>query len=206
MNRIIKMDAASMDYCVTASTSTVAASTSVSAAVITGIDRRRQSLTGLVSNVADLRDQFLRLFWPNPNPAIVNAQPSAAAENPPPPFVQPRDRVFTGVTPADLHEYFVGRTDVQAREQLHDYVRTWVEVSGSLRDMTGDTIWFSEFGYPATLYGVSMRFREEKWLQRLRVMKVGAKLKVIGEFVAADQRLICLDNCEVVGEAATPRQ
>jgi hypothetical protein len=59
----------------------------------------------------------------------------------------------------------------------------------------------TEFGYPATLYGVSMRFREEKWLQMLRVMKVGAKLKVIGEFVAADQTLICLDNYEIVDQA-----
>jgi hypothetical protein len=137
--------------------------------------------------------------------SVTANQPSATAENPPPPYIPPADRVFTGKTPTQLYDFFVATTDVQARAQIQFYVNTWVEVSGSLKDVAGDTLIFSEFGYPATMYGLTMQFRAEKWLQRLRVMKIGTKLKVIGEFTAADKLGIYLDNCEIVEEGATQK-
>lgn len=50
-----------------------------------------------------------------------------------------------------------------------------------------------------------MRFRAEKWLQRLRVMKVGTKLTVIGQLTEADKLGIGLDNCEIVDEETTQK-
>ena len=151
-----------------------------------------------------LFQHFLYPAQPPVSTAAAN-QPSPAGEDPPPPFVSPADRVFTGITSAQLHDLFVGRTDVQARTLLQLYLNTWIRVSGSLKDVFGDKISLSEFVYPSTIGDLTMQFRQEKWLQRLRVMKIGTKVTVIGELTAANQLLILLDNCEIVDDEPTQK-
>jgi hypothetical protein len=138
-------------------------------------------------------------------PASAEANQGSAILEGPPPYVPPNDRVFTGITPAQVHDFFVGKTDVQARAQLQFYLNTWVQVSGSLKDVFGDKVSLSEFVYPSTIGDLTMQFRQEKWLQRLRVMKVGTKLKIVGELTAANQLLILLDNCEIVQDETTQK-
>jgi hypothetical protein len=114
----------------------------------------------------------------------------------------PAERIFADATPADLHKLFEGKTDTQAQQQLSLYLRTWFKVSGSLHDLTENSVNLSEHMFPQSIYHLVMVFRDERWLVRLRTMPVGRRLTIIGEFVGANKLMIYLDNCELLEEEA----
>jgi hypothetical protein len=114
----------------------------------------------------------------------------------------PADRIFADATPADLRKLFEGKTDTQAQQQLSLYLRTWFKVSGSLHDLTENSVNLSEHMFPQSIYHLVMVFRDERWLVRLRTMPVGRRLTIIGEFVGANKLMIYLDNCELLEEEA----
>jgi hypothetical protein len=120
-----------------------------------------------------------------------------------------QERVFVPpeVTPERLFSFYRDNTAIQANELTKQYIGQWMKIDGRLNDVnssnnnfTGVTfqhrdIPFLErewFDYTA----VNMYFREH--IDRLKGLKRGDELSVIGEIKEIYNVLLTLDNCELV--------
>jgi hypothetical protein len=114
------------------------------------------------------------------------------------------EMVFVDVTPAYLLNFYKEHIGVQADKLAEAYVGKWMKVSGRL----GNVERFLEISWRATfeqsteeivLQGgfITMMFYEQKWIDRLAVLRRGDKINVIGQIRMMVASSLVLEKCQL---------
>jgi hypothetical protein len=140
-----------------------------------------------------------------PNDSFTGETPAAKPE-----ATAKQERVFVPpeLTPERLFSFYRDNTAIQAAELVKPHIGQWIKVAGTLGDVrpwTGlsSQVTFERSNIPAlertwldytTIY---MYFRDAQKIDRLRILKRGDKLTVIGQINEVDAVDLRLDNCEL---------
>jgi hypothetical protein len=127
--------------------------------------------------------------------------------------IEKRERTYVppGVTPERLFSFYRDNTSIQANEITKQYIGQWMKVDGNLNDVNSSNknfagVTFQRDDIPLQertwMYytTINMYFRER--IDRLKGLKPGDKLTVIGEITEIHNVLLSLDNCELVYPAS----
>jgi hypothetical protein len=113
----------------------------------------------------------------------------------------PDGRVLVDVNPQYLTDFFREHTDIQAKKLLEAFIGKWMRVSGPVGDVYANdennaTVYFNPPTYGRTR--VLMYFNDKATIDdRLRVLKKGDRVTVIGQIDWAWPQQLELDNCEL---------
>jgi hypothetical protein len=113
----------------------------------------------------------------------------------------PDGRVLVDVTPQYLTDFFREHTDIQAKKLLEAFIGKWMRLSGPVGDVYANdesnaTVYFYPSTYRRTQ--ILMYFNDKPIIEdRLRVLKKGDRITVIGQIDWASPRSLELDNCEL---------
>jgi hypothetical protein len=128
------------------------------------------------------------------------AEPEATAK---------QERVFVPpeLTPERLFSFYQDNTAIQAAERFKPHIGQWMKVTGTLGNVRPWTGLFSQVTFErsstpvlertwldyTTIY---MYFRDAQKVDRLKILKRGDKMTVIGQIREVDALDLHLDNCE----------
>ena len=128
-----------------------------------------------------------------------------------PPISAPQMRVFVPqeLTPKRLFSFYQDNTAIQAAELTKGYIGRWMKVTGGLGDVgawTGDMLSVSfELSNvpvfertPLDYTKIHMHFRDAQKSDRLKILKRGDRITVIGQLMEVNAYTLHLDNCELV--------
>jgi hypothetical protein len=114
----------------------------------------------------------------------------------------PDGRTFVDVTPEYLTGLFKEHTSIQAAKLVEAFIGKWIRLEGSLRDVTAISedkalVYFTsetfEYGTNVVMY-----FNDKATIEnRLRVLKKGDQIAVIGQIQYIISMEVGLENCEL---------
>lgn len=142
-----------------------------------------------------------------PAPRPMTATPAAAKKknSPAPASASPPEKVFVpdGVTPSSLMALCDGKTAMQAEALTNVYVGKWIEISGSLTNISdhGESLYVSV--NVATVFS-GMRTTATVWLtfkgdrDFLEMLQKGAQLVAIGKIRRIRNVSMDFDDCELI--------
>jgi hypothetical protein len=121
-----------------------------------------------------------------------------------------QERVFVPpeLTPERLFSFYQDSTAIHAAERFKAHIGQWMNVTGTLGNVSPWTGHFSLVTFEnsstpvfertwldyTTIY---MYFRDEQKIDRLKILKRGDKITVIGQIKEVDAVVLHLDNCEL---------
>jgi putative nucleic acid binding protein len=108
------------------------------------------------------------------------------------------DRI--SLSPSELIRVFDGRTTAQGDELASVYLGKWIEISGVISDIS------TYRGFKSTTASVFLTdtkpyiflLFEEQWLNRLKALQAGDKIKAFGQIQSVDRASIRIENSEIV--------
>jgi tRNA_anti-like len=120
------------------------------------------------------------------------------------------ERVFVPpeLTPERLFSFYQDNTAIHAAERVKPHIGQWIKITGMLGDVRPWTGIFSQVTFErsstpvlertwldyTTIY---MYFRDAQKIDRLKILKRGDKMTVIGQLHEVDAVDLRLDNCEL---------
>jgi hypothetical protein len=125
---------------------------------------------------------------------------SAPAQTMPKPS-EPSKRIFVGpsITADYLLNLLEGHTQIQGKKLVEPYIGKWMKASGRLRDVHPNGAILVTFIHEGQVALSDIRmFFEERWLDRLSILRRGDELTVIGQITKVDGMGVRLENCELV--------
>jgi hypothetical protein len=147
-----------------------------------------------VNSLVEAAKKVVEVFTPTIKPDVITEQERV--------FVPPE------LTPERLFSFYQDNTAIQAAELVKPHIGHWMKVIGTLgnvRPWTGHSsqVTFEHSSKPVlertwldytTIY---MYFRDALKIDRLRILKRGDKITVIGQLREVDAVDLHLDNCEL---------
>jgi hypothetical protein len=124
-----------------------------------------------------------------------------------PPIVKPEERIFAPpeLTPERLLSFYQDNTAIQAAERTKHYIGQWMTITGTLRNVSAppgrsfaQVTFEKNYTPPLTWFDYTdtyCLFREPH-IDRLKILKRGDKISVIGRISTIDPVSLNLDNCE----------
>lgn len=108
-------------------------------------------------------------------------------------------RIFIDEKPAFLQQFFRDHTSVQAQKLLDPYLGKWFRpLSLTVQDINKYRSGYSVYGKTTEdNVGIHMKF-DERWSERISILRRGSVLSVIGQIVEADQLSLSLQECEIL--------
>lgn len=117
------------------------------------------------------------------------------------------DRQFLNVSPDTLMEFYTDKTALQGDKLLEPYRGKWIEVSGSVSNVTSNEYpkeWIlvicklpkQDDDFPRK--GFSAIFSDNEQMALARTLIIGSNVKVVGKIKGADYMSISLDEAEII--------
>jgi hypothetical protein len=139
-------------------------------------------------------------------PASAPSFPSLTSAGEAPPIaVKPEEteRVFVPpeLTPKRLRSFYRENTSIQAAELTKNYIGQWMKVTGCLGEVIGNEFRSQvtfQHNYISLEYFVIFMYFREPHIDRLKILRRGDKLTVIGQIQRVESIELHLDNCELV--------
>jgi hypothetical protein len=133
--------------------------------------------------------------------------PKQSLVSSPPTFIGGREFVGGTITPEYLVGLFEGHTSIQAKSLIEPFIGKWMRVSGELDEVTPSssphfailTLVGRGMGGPGRAAGIFMYFQTAEWVDRLRTLRRGDKLTVIGKIEDVISVRLTLASCELEG-------
>jgi hypothetical protein len=106
------------------------------------------------------------------------------------------ERSLVDVTPEHLMSFFEGRTDIQSKTLVADFIGRWMRVSGPLGNISGSS------ASPQVTFAdqspTHMFFRKKAWIERIAMMRPGDIITVVGQISYVERGNLVLDSCELL--------
>lgn len=120
-----------------------------------------------------------------------------------PDAVDDAERVIISVTPDALWSQFNDRLDIHAQKLLGIYVGKWMKVSGKIGNIEdafrrGHLLVRIEGSAYRSGRSISAEFHQQRFIDRLMVMRPGDQIKVLGQVRKVDVLHISLERCELL--------
>lgn len=135
------------------------------------------------------------------NPEISPIDKKAETE-----IVREEERIFVGdsITPKYLYDFFEHNTSVQATKLTDAYLGKWMRITGDLSQVSvfGEIRRFAQVTFKDMRSPTVFLIFDEKWIDRLSILKRGDRLTIIGKLDRIDAATIQLNHCEIVGNNA----
>ena len=119
-----------------------------------------------------------------------------------------QERMFVPpeLTPERLLSFFEENTTIQATELTKDRIGQWIQVTGTVRNVGAFNGYFVSVSFektdePQTWFDyaeILCYFMGKLQINRLKILKRGDKIIVIGQISRIRTRALELDNCELV--------
>jgi hypothetical protein len=119
-----------------------------------------------------------------------------------------KERVFVPpeLTPERLLSFFQDNTDIQATELTKDRIGQWIPFTGTLRNVGPFNGYLAQVSFEKNYVQPRTWFDDadiycyfgKAQIDRLRVLKRGDKITVIGQISIIRRLILELDNCELV--------
>jgi hypothetical protein len=147
-----------------------------------------------VNSLVEAAKKVVEVFTPTFKPDVITEQERV--------FVPPE------LTPERLFSFYQNNTAIQAAELVKPHIGHWMKVIGTLGNVRPWTGHFSQVTFErsstpvlertwldyTTIY---MLFRDAPKIDRLKILKRGDKITVIGQIREVDAVDLHLDNCEL---------
>ena len=133
---------------------------------------------------------------------LANQVPRPATPAPPPAAAWP-DRIFVSksITPAYLAKFYDDYTVVQADNMVAPYIGKWMSIEGPIGEIMPagpNRILLAFANDDSAPYPHRMMTFDEKWFDRLSIMKRGEVVTVVGEIQKIEPHVVSLTNCELI--------
>lgn len=134
-----------------------------------------------------------------PSPNLVPVSVSHPATQ-----VERRDFVGASITPEYLVCLFKEHTSIQAKKLIEPFTGKWMRVSGNLGEVISSIpalaqLTFSGRGISSDLAGIYMYFQTEDSIERLRILRRGDSLTIVGKIRDVNAVYVDLETCELEG-------
>lgn len=178
----------------------IAASLHVVAARINAQTARENKIhAGSRSPSTTLPEILAQVQAPAPPAINLDAKPLSL------PVIQTGGRTFVGtsLTPEYLVGLFEGHTSLQAKKLVEPYIGKWIVISGNLKHVSSTSpghafVTFEGRGIADKAAGVNMFFNDNKWVERLSILRLADSLTVAGKIKDINQLEVDLEDCEVI--------
>lgn len=110
-------------------------------------------------------------------------------------------RIFVGpdITPEFLMSQFDGHTDFEGSALVEPYIGTWIKLSGPVHNIGNGILGYQiEFPHEAFGRGFVIASFDEKWAERLRMLRQGSMVSVVGSIKSVGKSALFLFESELV--------
>ena len=113
------------------------------------------------------------------------------------------NRIVVNVTPKDLTDFYVDRMDFEGDAAVERYLNKWMKIDGQLKNVVDrreySRRWLGVYlELNPQLPTVSMFFNDQKWFDRLLVLRRGDPVSVLGRIHKVQRESVVLEDCELV--------
>ena len=108
------------------------------------------------------------------------------------------DRIFINKPHHELTKQIKGLTSVAAKPVIERYKGAWINARGEIHDVDdrGDTV--AVYLFEEEEPGIVLHFKKNKWFHKLKMLDRGESINVTGQIDSISERMIWLENCELV--------